>query len=103
MNLKFTLKPLLTIVFVFVCLIVNAQLPYFESFKNSTARGITFGGAPTAFLTASSSANLDPDGNGYLRLTNNNFDQKGFIVSDNDIDPSQIGRASCRERVCSTV
>lgn len=89
MNFKFTLKPILTFVFIFLCLVVKAQLPYFESFKNSTARGITFGGAPTAFLTASPNAGLDPDGNGYLRLTNNNFDQKGFIISDNDLDPSQ--------------
>lgn len=89
MNLKYTLKPILTLIFIFFCFIVRAQVPYFESFKNATARGITFGGAPAAFLTASSAARLDPDGDGYLRLTNNNFDQKGFIISDNDLDPSQ--------------
>ena len=89
MNLKLTLKPIFTLILISCCFVLKAQLPYFESFKNSTARGITFGGAPTAFLTASPSINLDPDGNGYLRLTNNNFDQKGFITSDNDLDPSQ--------------
>jgi gliding motility-associated-like protein len=86
---KYTPKPMLTFILMFCCFGLKAQLPYFESFKNSSARGITFGGAPTAFLTASPNVNLDPDGNGYLRLTNNNFDQKGFIISDNDIDPSQ--------------
>lgn len=86
---KYTPKPMLTFILMFFCFGLKAQLPYFESFKNSTARGITFGGAPAAFLTASPNVNLDPDGNGYLRLTNNNFDQKGFIISDNDIDPSQ--------------
>ena len=89
MNLKLTLKPLFTFILISFCFALKAQLPYFESFKNSTARGITFGGTPTAFLTASPNINLDPDGNGYLRLTNNNFDQKGFIISDNDLDPSQ--------------
>ena len=89
MNLNYTLKSVTTFIFISFCLIAKAQLPYFESFKNSTARGIVFGGSPTAFLTAAPNSGLDQDGDGYLRLTNNNFDQKGFIISSNDLDPSQ--------------
>ena len=56
-----------------------AQFPYNESFKNSNATGIVFGGEPVkAFLTA---GKLDPEGNGYLRLTNSDRNQKGFIYS----------------------
>jgi len=66
---------------------VNAQFPYFESFKNKTAPGITFGGDPVAFLTANS---IDTDGDGYLRLTSNGQFQKGFIYSDR-IFPSTFG------------
>lgn len=68
-----------------ISFLTRAQLPYYESFRNSTATGIVFGGSPTAFLTASPIAGLDPDGEGYLRLTNNNFDQKGYIYSQNNI------------------
>ena len=71
---------------------VTAQFPYFESFKNSTAAGINFGGAPSAFLTAGGSAYnlaglahtgtpIDANGSGYLRLTNNSRNQKGYIYS----------------------
>jgi len=66
---------------------VNAQFPYFESFKNKTAPGITFGGDPVAFLTANS---IDSEGDGYLRLTSNDLFQKGFIYSDR-IFPSTRG------------
>ncbi|MBG6234114.1 gliding motility-associated-like protein [Pedobacter sp. CAN_A7] len=73
-------------------LTVIAQFPYFESFKNSTASGINFGGAPSAFLTAGGSAYnlaglahtgtpIDDNGKGYLRLTSNSRNQKGFIYS----------------------
>lgn len=62
-----------------------AQFPYSESFRNSTAPGILFGGAPTAFLTAGV---LDPEGQGYLRLTNNTLNQKGYIVSTSTFTPS---------------
>jgi gliding motility-associated-like protein len=71
---------------------VTAQFPYFESFKNATASGINFGGAPSAFLTAGGSAYnlaglahtgtpIDRNGQGYLRLTSNSRNQKGYIYS----------------------
>ncbi|MHA4895109.1 Ig-like domain-containing protein [Pedobacter sp. PWIIR3] len=74
---------------------VYAQFPYIESFRAATAPGITFGGAPSAFLTAAgSSANggtpIDPVGEGYLRLTSNATDQKGFAYSNSDF-PSANG------------
>lgn len=51
-------------------------LPYSESFKNSTAAGMHFGGSPNpAILTA---GNLDTEGAGYLRLTSNAKNQNGF-------------------------
>lgn len=63
-----------------------AQFPYRESFKNGAAPGITFGGAPAAFLTAAkgtapNGGSIDPQGDGYLRLTNNSKDQKGYVIS----------------------
>ncbi|MDB5014408.1 MAG: thrombospondin type 3 repeat family, partial [Daejeonella sp.] len=72
---------------IFSSLKVNAQFPYEESFTKKTAPGITFGGAPEAFLTANT---IDPDGSGYLRLTSNKQNQKGFIYSDR-IFPSTFG------------
>ncbi|WP_169303350.1 T9SS type B sorting domain-containing protein [Pedobacter cryophilus] len=89
MKLKFYPNLFLTLVFILVSFLTKAQLPYFESFRNASASGIVFGGSPTAFLTASSSASLDPDGDGYLRLTNNNFDQKGYIYSQNNLTSAQ--------------
>jgi len=57
----------------------NAQLPYSESFKNSTATGLLVSGvAGDAFLTSGS---VDPVGEGYLRLTNNQNNQSGFVRS----------------------
>jgi len=49
--------------------------PYHESFKNSTAAGMVFGGSPAASLTA---GGPDANGAGYLRLTNNATNQLGF-------------------------
>ncbi len=74
-----------------------AQFPYFESFKEATAPGIVFGGAPSAFLTAAGSSSLggtpiDPLGDGYLRLTNNTTNQKGYVYSDQNF-PSSYGLA----------
>lgn len=89
MKFKFLLYSFLTVVCVLFSFLSKAQLPYFESFKNATATGIVFGGAPDAFLTASSNANLDPIGDGYLRLTNNKNDQKGFIYSTNNLTSNQ--------------
>jgi gliding motility-associated-like protein len=76
-----------------------AQFPYIESFRGATANGITFGGAPSAFLTAGGSGYqagahtgtpLDANGEGYLRLTNNTKNQKGYIYSNADF-PSTEG------------
>ena len=89
------------IVMFFNTSIVYAQFPYIESFKNATATGITFGGAPSAFLTAGGTAYdiqtqahtgspIDPNGDGYLRLTNRLNNQKGYIYS-NSIFPSTQG------------
>ncbi|MFP5080288.1 Ig-like domain-containing protein [Pedobacter sp. JCM 36344] len=63
-----------------------AQFPYFESFRTSSRNGIIVGGAPSAFLTAGGSSEtggtpIDPEGDGYLRLTNASRDQKGFAYS----------------------
>ncbi len=78
-----------------------AQFPYNESFKNSTAQGINFGGAPSAFLTAGGDrydiatlshqgTPIDENGKGFLRLTNATFNQKGFIYS-NSVFPASLG------------
>ncbi|HEX8546730.1 MAG TPA: hypothetical protein VF691_07180, partial [Cytophagaceae bacterium] len=62
-----------------------AQFPYFESFKNSSAPGVVFGGQPEAYLTSGKldpvTGITDPVGDGYLRLTRNVKDQKGFIYN----------------------
>ncbi|MEN2401968.1 hypothetical protein GKZ90_0019420, partial [Flavobacterium sp. MC2016-06] len=65
---------------------IRAQFPFFESFKNSTAPGVQFGGSPPAFLT--SERGIDPINNGYLRLTNQSNYQKGFIWSDQMFSPT---------------
>lgn len=64
-----------------------AQFPYKESFRQSTALGIHFGGAPAAFLTG---GRMDPEGDGFLRLTNNSINQKGYIYSES-VFPSTYG------------
>lgn len=57
--------------------------PYCEPFTNSTTRSNTIFGPPapeqSAFLTSGSG---DPSGNGVLRLTNNDADQRGYIFVD---------------------
>lgn len=72
-----------------------AQFPYVESFRDANASGIFFGGAPSAFLTASGSSSnggtpIDPIGSGYLRLTNAEKNQKGYAYSMSDF-PSSNG------------
>lgn len=74
---------------------LHAQFPYVESFRQKTAQGIIFGGTPSAFLTAAGSSStggtpIDPEGNGYLRLTSNAQNQKGFAYSTSDF-PSSYG------------
>ncbi|RZM27907.1 MAG: tandem-95 repeat protein [Pedobacter sp.] len=84
-------KPLQHVLFLLVLVLcipgrAKAQFPYNESFRNPSASGIVFGGAPSAFLTASGSSSaggtpIDAPGDGYLRLTNAARDQKGFAYS----------------------
>jgi len=74
--------------------VAKAQFPYNESFRNATAEGVIFGGAPSAFLTAApgtgvGGTSIDPVGNGYLRLTNNTRNQKGFVYSTSSFPSSQ--------------
>ncbi|MFW5663505.1 MAG: DUF7507 domain-containing protein, partial [bacterium] len=65
---------------------LKAQLPFEESFRNSTAEGFFFGGNPNpAFLTAGT---LDPEGDGVLRLTSNAGNQTGFAYSSGIALPS---------------
>jgi len=56
----------------------NAQFPYKETFRNTTAPGVVFGGDTLAFLTAGKVTG-DTAGNGYLRLTNASTYQKGYV------------------------
>ncbi|MFC5283304.1 gliding motility-associated C-terminal domain-containing protein [Pedobacter alpinus] len=89
--MKLKLVPKLWLLFVFVLLakISTAQtvLPYFQSFKETTAPNIEFGGNPAALLTAAQG--IDPPSQGYLRLTNNNTNQTGFIYSKENFNTSQ--------------
>ncbi len=87
MKIKPIPKLLLTAVFTLICSVSMAQFPYFQSFKDATAANIVFGGAPTAILTAAQG--IDPVGNGYLRLTNSNINQKGFIYSTENLATGQ--------------
>ncbi len=73
---------------------IFAQFPYRESFRGATAPGLRFGGEPTAFLTAapgtgSNGGSLDPEGDGYLRMTNNSTNQKGFVYNQARFPSSQ--------------
>ncbi|WP_316801546.1 Calx-beta domain-containing protein, partial [Pedobacter frigidisoli] len=54
----------------------NAQtFPYKNSFKTNNTTGLVLGGTASASLT---SGGVDPSGDGVLRLTNANTNQKGF-------------------------
>jgi gliding motility-associated-like protein len=89
MKLKPLPSLLMTIGFVIFSLLCKAQLPYFQSFKESTASNIVFGGAPTAILTASPSSGIDLPGAGYLRLTNNSVNQKGYVYGTDNFNTNQ--------------
>lgn len=78
----------------FITLETKAQFPFSESFKNSTASNIQFGGSPTSFLTGGAGLKdgyNDTEGNGFLRLTNNKAEQRGMIWSDLYAFPSVYG------------
>ncbi len=87
MKIKSLPSLIMTVVFVLVSFITKAQLPYFQSFKETTANNIQFGGAPTAVLTAASG--IDAPGNGYLRLTNGLVNQKGYIYGTDNFTTNQ--------------
>ncbi|WP_181452663.1 PKD domain-containing protein [Algoriphagus aquaeductus] len=61
--------------------------PYCEPFTNSTTRANTFfqGVPKPAILTANEG--LDPEGDGFLRLTDNNLDQRGYMFIDLPFSP----------------
>ncbi|MEJ7557803.1 MAG: Ig-like domain-containing protein [Pedobacter sp.] len=89
---------ILILTFLFFIPKAKAQFPYVESFRNSTANGISFGGNASAFLTAAgakfengvhSGTPVDPTGAGYLRLTSNKQDQKGYIYSNVNLPSTQ--------------
>lgn len=91
----------LNLVVVMLCCfagIANAQVvfPYGETFKNSTATGVVFGGGTSsepAKLTGTGTAIdgiTDAVGSGYLRLTNQSNDQAGFARSTKKF-PSRYG------------
>lgn len=91
---RFIPKRILLLIFVFIGFTRGyAQLPYFETFKHKEldVPGVVFGGDPTAFLTADPGINIDSDGDGYLRLTNNTQYQKGFIYNNQIEIPSTNG------------
>ena len=83
MKIRLIPSLLITVFFMLISFKSKAQFPYFDSFRDSTAKGIVFGGVPEAFLTASKKANIDVSGNGYLRLTDNTGYQKGYVYSTN--------------------
>ena len=61
--------------------------PYCEPFTNSTTRANTFfqGVPQPAILTAKEG--IDPEGDGFLRLTDNNLDQRGYMFIDLPFSP----------------
>lgn len=66
-----------------------AQFPYTETFKNTTAPGVVFGGEASSFLTAGIISG-DINGTGYLRLTNDTNFQKGFAYGNTEF-PTRFG------------
>ncbi|MBK0383670.1 gliding motility-associated C-terminal domain-containing protein [Pedobacter sp. SD-b] len=87
MKIKSLPSLILTMVFVLTSLLTKAQLPYFQSFKETTANNIQFGGSPTAVLTAA--AGIDAPGAGYLRLTNGLLNQKGYVYGTDNFSTNQ--------------
>ncbi|CAM3626591.1 gliding motility-associated C-terminal domain-containing protein [Flavobacterium chungbukense] len=92
---KFNLFKLFFLIFLFfITAQTRAQFPYSQSFKNSTAPGVLFGGEPVAFLTGGAGLRdgyNDANGSGYLRLTNRQGSQKGIVYSDMYSFPSAYG------------
>lgn len=82
------LRSLLWVLFFLSATSSFAQFPFSETFKGSTAKGLVLGGSPVpAVLTAGT---IDPEGEGYLRLTTNGGGQTGYVYC-NYIFPSTKG------------
>lgn len=66
-----------------------SQLPFLESFKDTAAPGILFGGNPSAFLTAGQTVSYpggtttDGVSDGYLRLTSATANERGYAYNMN--------------------
>lgn len=74
--------------YLFGSFVAHGQFTITENFKNSTASNkIVLGGTPKAYLTAGQG---DPEGEGWLRLTKAEGNQKGFAYID-EAFPSQLG------------
>ncbi|HEX8546507.1 MAG TPA: hypothetical protein VF691_06055, partial [Cytophagaceae bacterium] len=68
---------------------VRAQFPYVQSFKDEAAAPtLVFGGSPNSALLTS--GNIDAANSGYLRLTNSEGSQTGFVYN-NSILPTTFG------------
>lgn len=78
---------LLFVVLIFAQSKTFAQFTLSENFKGSTANGIVLGGTPKASLT---SGGLDPVNQGFLRLTTDVGDQRGYAYIDKAF-PSSLG------------
>ena len=77
----------LFIIFLFIFNESFSQFTLNENFKGSSANGIVLGGSPTASLT---SGGVDPVNQGYLRLTTDVGDQRGYAYIDKAF-PSTLG------------
>ncbi|MBL7713134.1 MAG: hypothetical protein JNL13_11735, partial [Chitinophagaceae bacterium] len=64
--------------FFLLSMTAQAQFPYAQTFKNTSAPGVVFGGSASSFLTAGVVGG-DVDGTGYLRLTDATTYQKGYV------------------------
>ncbi|MGA9651021.1 MAG: hypothetical protein WBQ90_15835, partial [Pedobacter sp.] len=78
---------LLFVVLVMLWTKSSAQFTLSENFKGSTANGIVLGGSPSASLT---SGGIDAVNQGYLRLTTDVGDQRGYAYIDKAF-PSTLG------------
>lgn len=82
------LNSLLIFGFLIIAIQLKAQFPYIQSFQDNQAPNMVFGGNPnSSYLTSNSS---DPLNGGYLRLTNADGSQTGFVYN-NSILPTTFG------------
>ena len=97
------------ICFFFTSSVSLAQFPYTETFKNTTAPGLTFGGTLNpASLTAGQTVKYpgttgyinDAATGGYLRLTNNDKNQAGFVYNDTSFPTDKGLKISFEYFIC---